>query len=345
MAKWGEGDPRWIVEERADGTNVNNWHWTAKNATGWSKGELNKLLTGIEVSKGPIVIKFEEIKSIEGEASANNRKAKLIFLYEWVVKVSFVARVAGFESEYKGCIEIPNLSDENDADEIDVQTTIETRGPHEAEIRSIMSREGTKLIQDQCGKYIKNLKEEFSKGLILPTNSVKPQVISSGKTTIVDKKSFQNTIVESKSEVKEEKPAGPVNTTTFETKYSFKVSPDVLFKLVFEKDNVAKWSNSQPKVYLFEEGGEFSLMGGQISGKFVNIVENKEVKLKWRLKSYPVGHFADVSIMIDDQRDSSDLIIKAESVPKNNFEDTKIGFERYYCQFLGRTFMCALTLE
>lgn len=27
MAKWGEGDPRWIVEERPDGTNVNNWHW------------------------------------------------------------------------------------------------------------------------------------------------------------------------------------------------------------------------------------------------------------------------------------------------------------------------------
>ena len=29
MAKWGEGDPRWIVEERADATNVNNWHWYA----------------------------------------------------------------------------------------------------------------------------------------------------------------------------------------------------------------------------------------------------------------------------------------------------------------------------
>ena len=27
MAKWGEGDPRWIVEDRTDGTNVNNWHW------------------------------------------------------------------------------------------------------------------------------------------------------------------------------------------------------------------------------------------------------------------------------------------------------------------------------
>ena len=27
MAKWGEGDPRWIVEQRADSHNVNNWHW------------------------------------------------------------------------------------------------------------------------------------------------------------------------------------------------------------------------------------------------------------------------------------------------------------------------------
>ena len=40
MAKWGEGDPRWIVEERPDATNVNNWHWTEKNADGWSKNKL-----------------------------------------------------------------------------------------------------------------------------------------------------------------------------------------------------------------------------------------------------------------------------------------------------------------
>lgn len=31
MAKYGEGDARWIVEERKDGTNVNNWHWYAIN--------------------------------------------------------------------------------------------------------------------------------------------------------------------------------------------------------------------------------------------------------------------------------------------------------------------------
>jgi len=27
MAEFGKGDPRWIVNEREDGRNVNAWHW------------------------------------------------------------------------------------------------------------------------------------------------------------------------------------------------------------------------------------------------------------------------------------------------------------------------------
>ena len=44
MAKWGEGDPRWIVEERPDATNVNNWHWSEKNADNWSKQKLKVMV-------------------------------------------------------------------------------------------------------------------------------------------------------------------------------------------------------------------------------------------------------------------------------------------------------------
>lgn len=38
MAKWGQGDPRWIVEEREDGTNVNNWHWCGGRRLGPGRG-------------------------------------------------------------------------------------------------------------------------------------------------------------------------------------------------------------------------------------------------------------------------------------------------------------------
>uniref|UniRef100_A0A915CY24 Uncharacterized protein n=1 Tax=Ditylenchus dipsaci TaxID=166011 RepID=A0A915CY24_9BILA len=43
VAKWSEGDPRCLVEERTDGRNVNNWHWVEKNATPWSENCLKKL--------------------------------------------------------------------------------------------------------------------------------------------------------------------------------------------------------------------------------------------------------------------------------------------------------------
>lgn len=49
MAKWGEGDPRWIVEQRDDGRNVNNWHWTEKNATNWSKDKIKELLREVKI--------------------------------------------------------------------------------------------------------------------------------------------------------------------------------------------------------------------------------------------------------------------------------------------------------
>ena len=37
MALWGQGDARWICEEREDAKNVNNWHWSEVDASAPSK--------------------------------------------------------------------------------------------------------------------------------------------------------------------------------------------------------------------------------------------------------------------------------------------------------------------
>lgn len=42
-----ERDPRWLVEERNDGKNVNGWHWEEKNRFSWCKERLGELLTAI----------------------------------------------------------------------------------------------------------------------------------------------------------------------------------------------------------------------------------------------------------------------------------------------------------
>lgn len=53
---------------------------------------------------------------------ANNRKGKLIFFYEWVIKADWVADLDDPDAEEtKGTLEIPNLSEENEAHEVDVR--------------------------------------------------------------------------------------------------------------------------------------------------------------------------------------------------------------------------------
>ncbi|VDM56644.1 unnamed protein product [Angiostrongylus costaricensis] len=324
MAKWGEGDPRWIVEERADATNVNNWHWAEKNATPWSKARLTSLLETL--TEGPISVKMETIKNLEGEATANNRKAKLIFLYEWEIKVAFLARVSGSDIEYKGILEIPNLSDENDASEIDVSRLFgNTKGPHEAVIRDLLTKAGTEKIRAALGTYIRELKEEFSKGLILPTDKVKPQVVTKERTTVIDKKSFQN-MVKEKFDVK-----------SVELSESFKVPPDRLFEVLSEPTLVRAWANGNVE-WDFKEGGKFVLFGGTVTGTFDKIKLNEEIIMSWRLKNYPDGHHAKITFTLNDESDSTSLNVKADGVPSHMAEETRNGLTRYYLASIARTF-------
>lgn len=75
MAKFGEGDKRWIVEDRADGTNVHNWHWAEKDCLPWSKIRLTKLLENIQIlnGEGNLWIQTTTVESVTGEAYVNIR--------------------------------------------------------------------------------------------------------------------------------------------------------------------------------------------------------------------------------------------------------------------------------
>uniref|UniRef100_A0AC34G6T6 Activator of Hsp90 ATPase AHSA1-like N-terminal domain-containing protein n=1 Tax=Panagrolaimus sp. ES5 TaxID=591445 RepID=A0AC34G6T6_9BILA len=284
----------------------------------------------------------EEFKKLEGEATANNRKAKLIFLFEWEIEIKFKATIAGSETVYDGHLEIPNLSDENDANEVDVVMDLKTKGAHENEVRHVGSHEIRDLVRKQLETYIRELKEEFSKGLILPTDKPKPQVIAQGKTNIVDKRAFQNEVVaEKKKEEAKAVSSGPIEVKSFETHETMKVPPERLYEILTVPQLVQAWSNGPAQLDI-KTGGNFSLLGGQISGTFENVKENEKLVMKWRLKKYPANHFATITMTLKDQNDSTDLIINAENVPAEYLDETREGISRYYVQSIGRTFGCGM---
>lgn len=57
--------------------------------TSWSQDVINSLLLGIRVEGEEGLCEITDVSNIDGEASINNRKGKLIFFYEWNVKASW----------------------------------------------------------------------------------------------------------------------------------------------------------------------------------------------------------------------------------------------------------------
>ena len=66
--------------------------------------------------------KIKEVTKCEGEATANNRKAKLIFFYEWTISGDWEGSLKANDNKtiYKGTFDINNLSEEYEVKDVHV---------------------------------------------------------------------------------------------------------------------------------------------------------------------------------------------------------------------------------
>lgn len=98
MAKLGEGDARWVVTERADGQNVNAWHWTSKDATQLTCAALAQCLESPPLlgSASPLLqhCKLSKVAA-KGECSVTTRKGRAFLLYELAIKASWHGELHG----------------------------------------------------------------------------------------------------------------------------------------------------------------------------------------------------------------------------------------------------------
>ncbi|KAF2884889.1 hypothetical protein ILUMI_21260 [Ignelater luminosus] len=333
MAKWGEGDPRWIVEERPDATNVNNWHWTERDASTWSKEKIKSLFNGVLINSNVANIEITEVEKCEGEASANNRKGKLIFFYEWKLVLKWQGKlVDGTGEEHSGTVVIPNLSEENDIHEIDIQITVKDNEGEGEILKDVMYNGGKHIIREKLSEYIAGLKEEFSKGMILPKkDEVKQDNIKNLSSGFNKKVSMQPVVSNSKPEVKK------VDTSTLELKEKFQCRAQDLYDALTKIEMVTAFTRSEVKLDPVK-GGVFELFGGNISGVFDELVPGQKIVQKWRYKQWPTGHFSTVNIKFDQKSDHTEINLVQTGVPKSEVDVTKQNWERYYWSSIKRTF-------
>ncbi|KAL3320690.1 hypothetical protein Ciccas_000626 [Cichlidogyrus casuarinus] len=337
MAKWGEGDPRWIVEEREDCRNVNNWHWTEKNATGWSQKRINELLNNGIIENDDYSCKIYEVSKCEGDAVANNRKGKLIFLYEWVVECKWCGSLkkGNNKTKYEGKAEIPNLSDENTADELDVLITCDSATDEAHLLKQFMHSEGSKYIKEKLGQYIKQLKEEYSRGLILPSKTqTNPSTLSNAPNLNSATVTTPKPADAPKSKITD---SSEIGKHTLELKDEFFCAPDDLYRVMTTQDLVSAFTRANasvdPKI-----GGSFNLWGGNITGSYTELMPGKLIEMTWRRSNWTADFYSKVKIELEAFDRGTRLKLTQTGITQAELESIRSGWYSNYFQAIKQIF-------
>lgn len=329
MALWGQGDARWIVEERDDAKNVNNWHWSEVDASNSSKRFFKEKFLAISATGTDNSVRISEVTTCNGEATVNNRKGKVIYFFEWNIELKWCGKTSMSNDNITGKITIDNISEENDADEVDISTKPSKSGAEHMKLNDIVKTQILPPCREVIAEYIKYLQVEHGKQVLLPTEKgginsqpVAPKPKSSLPVNNV-KKQMDATVISGKTKVTELKRV-KISLTD-----SFKCTVQDLFQCFVDPNKMSHYFNSAVNVDP-TKGGQFKLLGDAITGTFLEIEPDKFLHLHWRFKDWPEDVFSSVTLNFSDKGSSSEVVLEQEGVPQSSMEQIKSGWYRYY---------------
>ncbi|KAM0904149.1 hypothetical protein ACQ4PT_018199 [Festuca glaucescens] len=325
MAKFGEGDARWIVQERPDGANVHNWHWAERDCLEWSRARLSALLAGLPVlsGEGGLTLRTTTLDKLDGEAYVNIRKGKVIPGYELSLTLSWEAEATSESGVAKvtGAAEVPYLADEN-ADE-DPELRITVRGddsPLARRAKDAFIARGKPLVLEKIREYVATMskggpaKDELDAKKI-PT---KAAAAATGGTATAPASAVKEVAAPAPAPAAKEKKAKGKEKEGFkiiEMTEKFNCRSKDMYEILMDENRWKGFTQSNTRISK-EVGGQFSLFDGSITGVNEELQEGKLIVQKWRFGSWADGVHSTVRMVFDEPELGVTIIkLKQTDVP------------------------------
>ncbi|PIM97799.1 hypothetical protein CDL12_29728 [Handroanthus impetiginosus] len=306
MARMGEGDKRWIVEDRPDGTNVHNWHWAETNCLDWSRNFLSNLLCDKTLlsGEGNFYIRTKKLERFEGEAYVNVRKGKIIPGYELNLVLSYVAEAKDSDGSSvilstEGSVEVPYISDENAGEDPEIKITIKDDGPIGKRLKEAFIAKGKPFVFEKIREYVAAMSEGGPAKEDLEVKKVTPKKPASGAAAApVSNNAATNSGSSAKeNKKKEEKKKEGFKTITMSEKFNCRARD--LYEILMDENRWKGFSQSNARISK-EVGGEFSIFDGSVTGKNLELQEGKLIVQQWRFGSWPDGIVSTVRLTFDE---------------------------------------------
>ncbi|CAN8270109.1 unnamed protein product [Cochlearia groenlandica] len=314
MAKFGEGDKRWIVEDRPDGTNVHNWHWSETNCLEWSRNFFTNQFSGgvaILSGEGNLFIKINKIEKVEGEAYVNVRKGKIIPGYELNVSLSWEGEAKDSEGKTilktDGSVDLPYISDENADEDPEIRFTVKDDGPIGKTLKEAMVSKGKSIVLEKVRVYVETMarggpcKDELESKKVAPKSVAAATSVAAavekpgGASPAVVATAAVSKVVKEKKKVTKTKEG--FKTITMTEKFSCRAKD--LYEILMDENRWKGFTQSNAKISR-EVNGEISVFDGSVTGMNLELEEGKLIVQKWRFGSWPDGLDSTVKITFEE---------------------------------------------
>lgn len=109
--------------------------------------------------------------------------------------------------------------------------------------------------------------------------------------------------------------------------YVIKSPVKKVWRALVDPEIIERWGAGPARMDT-KEGSEFSLWGGDIRGKNIQIVDNKKIVQEWYAGNWSKPSI--VSITLKSKGDITQVNLRQKDVPKNEEADVDDGWSRYY---------------
>ena len=224
-----------------------------------------------------------------------------------------------------------------------------SKGPAAEVLKEVMRKKGSDSIRDRLGSYIELLKTDFAKDLIKPTKDSSnngstpsatnqlPQAKDSTAKLKVNNGISSNMKNMSVSTDSSSSVGVKIDTKTLDYSEEMKCRKEEIYRTFIQPELVIAFTRGPAEVDPIVNG-KFSLFDSNVTGYFTSLKTNEEIKQKWRFKSWPEGHYSDVTLSISEKEDHTLVCLKQTGIPASDFERTERGWKQMYFHAIKQTF-------
>ena len=122
-----------------------------------------------------------------------------------------------------------------------------------------------------------------------------------------------------------------IKKKSIEQEIIIKSSPHEIYEAFMDSKKHSKFTESKAKVNR-EIGGSFSIFEGSLSGKNVELIQDKKIVQTWRGdgENWPKGYYSTITLILEPIDQGTLIKFTQIDIPEASYESVKEGWETHY---------------